>query len=442
MTRGYTWIWFVGATAMLAPVALGFGGGDFVGAIILLLAFVPALTSKDLHANPRVAAAFIVVMLAHTAVATLDATVAPTLGAEMDAAGYHADARDFAASHAIDPDYARLPPEQPYVALLGYTYRFLGASLLLGNALSVLMIALACVLLVKIARQMDLDGNVGTLLLFGLLPSGVMMGSVTLREAYQQALMLLALNAVLRMRGGRWRWSVVVLAAVVPLSIIHEGLPLYSGYFVTCAFIWAAPPRAGRRQVWRLAGALAAIAVMAVIASTVGSTAVDAVENGTAFEYADHYRHVGENIDARTVYGLRLDTSSALGLAATVPVVFVEYMLAPFPWQVQNLFDVEALAEAILRLTLIIAALVSWRRARGLQRSQLALLLWLYFGMELLWSLGTINWGTSIRHHLPGFALLALAGGPLIVRAVGDLAARSARGFPLPGPRGSKSQVR
>jgi len=30
--------------------------------------------------------------------------------------------------------------------------------------------------------------------------------------------------------------------------------------------------------------------------------------------------------------------------------------------------------------------------------------------MEGIWSLGTVNWGTSIRHHLPALGLLLVVG--------------------------------
>jgi hypothetical protein len=32
-----------------------------------------------------------------------------------------------------------------------------------------------------------------------------------------------------------------------------------------------------------------------------------------------------------------------------------------------------------------------------------------YFAQELIWSIGTVNWGTSVRHHMPSFGLLLFA---------------------------------
>jgi hypothetical protein len=32
-----------------------------------------------------------------------------------------------------------------------------------------------------------------------------------------------------------------------------------------------------------------------------------------------------------------------------------------------------------------------------------------YFILELIWSMGTVNWGTALRHHIPSFGLLVIA---------------------------------
>ena len=31
-----------------------------------------------------------------------------------------------------------------------------------------------------------------------------------------------------------------------------------------------------------------------------------------------------------------------------------------------------------------------------------------YLALESIWSLGTINWGSSIRHHLPSYGILLI----------------------------------
>jgi hypothetical protein len=90
-------------------------------------------------------------------------------------------------------------------------------------------------------------------------------------------------------------------------------------------------------------------------------------------------------------------------------------MFAPFPWQVENVKDVYALLESMLRIVLLVFAVSSWRRSSGEVRSCYSFLLIIYLGMELMWALGTISWGTAIRHHVPGYSVIVLLGVPGLI---------------------------
>ena len=35
--------------------------------------------------------------------------------------------------------------------------------------------------------------------------------------------------------------------------------------------------------------------------------------------------------------------------------------------------------------------------------------------MELVWAMGTINWGTATRHHVPGYSVIVLLGVPGLI---------------------------
>jgi len=53
-------------------------------------------------------------------------------------------------------------------------------------------------------------------------------------------------------------------------------------------------------------------------------------------------------------------------------------------------------------------AMVAWYKTKGREQKQVAFLLLIYLMMSALWSLGTINYGTSIRHHLVSYWILVL----------------------------------
>jgi hypothetical protein len=102
-------------------------------------------------------------------------------------------------------------------------------------------------------------------------------------------------------------------------------------------------------------------------------------------------------------------------------MVFVEYMFAPFPWQVENAKDVWALLESMLRFVLLFFAVYTWRRSSGEVRSCYGFLLIVVLGLELGWALGTANWGTAARHHVVGHSVIVLLGAPGLILFIREL---------------------
>jgi hypothetical protein len=397
--------------------------GDIAGGLLLASAFLPIFASRELDADGKLAFAFLAVVFVHAAVAVVNSSFSTTLGADVDAVYFHDDATAFV--QGLDQSWHVEIGNPTFTQLLALAYTVFSPSLLLGSAMSVVAFATSCVVFANILAAMETPRRAGTLLLFGLLPSGIMFLSVPLRESYEQLFLLIAIYAALQLRRRGARWIVPLVGAAGGLALWHMGLPIFSAFFIISAVAWAAKRDARLGSVQRVVGLVfGAVVVLAAWRLSGSAGALDAVANGQAFEFADNYRHFGTVVEARATYGMILDTSTPFSIAQTLPVVFFEYMFAPFPWQVGNLLDVDALFEGLLRLALIISAAVAWRRAREPLRGQVALLLWLYFGLQLLWAMGTVNWGTAIRHHLLGTGLLVAAGGPLLVETAARLVRR------------------
>jgi hypothetical protein len=213
------------------------------------------------------------------------------------------------------------------------------------------------------------------------------------------------------------------------LALLHHALALYAICMIIISVYWGVVSRKKgvrwTRQVrFFFAGLLVACVIMLTqkmgwfISSgyesffSMPAQALELVEvfRQESLKVRDHFGN-----QARSTYGVMLDTSSVFGLVKTIPIIFVQYMFAPFPWQVGNVKDVYALLESILRFALLFFAVYSWRRSSGEVRSYYNFLLIIFLGMELMWALGTINWGTAIRHHVPGYSVIVLLGVPGLI---------------------------
>jgi hypothetical protein len=303
-----------------------------------------------------------------------------------------------------------------YTHSLGFLYRAFGASLIFGKGLSVLAFTLSCIVLVRLVSLLDLGRfRIGIILLFGLLPSAVIFRSVTLRESWQALFFLLLVYWAIRLqkRPGILIFSFMLMSAFC-MAPLHPGLKLYAMYLIVISIFWGI---FGRKNGVRLARHLRFLFAGLLIAGVIMLTQKMGwyMKIGPALELAERYREEAVAVLGRTSYGVMLDTSSVVGLVKTIPIVFVQYMFAPFPWQVGHVKDFLALLESMLRFVLLFFAVFSWRRSSGEVRSCYNFLIIIILGMELVWALGTINWGTAIRHRVPGYSVIVLLGAPGLI---------------------------
>ena len=91
----------------------------------------------------------------------------------------------------------------------------------------------------------------------------------------------------------------------------------------------------------------------------------------------------------------------------TVPVDmllrYALYLLAPLPWTMRGPFDLIGFADAALRVALMVGA---WRQR---QNATVAAMLLMAVGIQFCFSMGTLNWGTAMRHHYVSLAPLVVA---------------------------------
>ena len=145
------------------------------------------------------------------------------------------------------------------------------------------------------------------------------------------------------------------------------------------------------------------------------------ISQGEAIEYASTYRQKGEK-GARAEYAVKLDPGSPLKFALSLPPVYAYYMLSPFPWQVRTALDLFAALDGLLRLVLIAFAFLALRKPpAGTPAGIPRFLLILYFSMSMLWSMGTINYGTAMRHHIVPYWILVVLGAPPLFERLGRI---------------------
>lgn len=383
---------------------------------MLISSFLMIVFAREAREKPRVAFALFFVLVLHHLVALTNAYVTTTIGAEGDAIGLH----EIAAGLSVTLKYT------PYDQFLKFFYSLFGASHLFGEELSVLAFLISCFIFLKICRLLDLsEWSAPLLVLFGALPSMVFFGSVTLREPWQILFFILAVyyGLLFQLHGKK---SGLLLSAIFALAMgpFHVGLLVYAGFMIFIISYWLMYRNKDCLLVSKRRVVVAGVLLILFLTGMLGIQLLTQVHDYTGLKSLSYmgivdavksYRTGGMSIYARTNYAVALDASSWSSLASSTILIFLYYMFAPFPWQIENFMDLYAAIESLLRLCLIIFAIIAWRRAAGVQRRTFTLLLVLYFSMEFLWSVGTMNYGTAMRHHIVGYWLIVIMGGPGLI---------------------------
>ena len=401
---------------------------DWPGYLLILLSFYIVRRFRKKWKDDNLTLALYFVLAMHHVIALTNAYLFTFKGADADAQRFHRLAVEWAASGKLSVTGGA----EFYQQLLGIFYRIISPSHLFGEELSIIAFLFSCLVLIKLIHLINFEKyQVGLLLMFGLLPTNLVLCSVTLRESYQILFFMLAVYWGLRFYLEPTKGAMIfcVFSAII-MGCFHRALILYMLFLLPVLFLWfpkqvsSSPDSRWRfsRKRFIVIGAILiliiGVLIIGVLLEIQGLGALASVFSGKGLKYAADYRTrlmFEKSPDARANYGIMLDTSSLGALIKTSSLVYIYYLFAPFPWQVTNWLDIYALTESLLRFILIIFSLIYWYKADGVKRRIWGLFLIIYFSMTFLWSTGTVNYGTSIRHHLLTNWIIVIAGGSRLI---------------------------
>ena len=328
----------------------------------------------------------------------------PSFGANADAATYHRHAVNFARDTA-PPDTNFAAYTYPY--LLGLVYRVTGESVLVGSLLSCVawlasaLVLLAMMQLLRVPVMVQAAG----MAVYAVLPSSVIWTSVTLREPYQLLCVNLAMYSALRVilvRDARY-WAGLIAAAIMAayLHAVVAAFALFVIALTILVLLWRAPLTPAVRLAIL---AVTAAAVVALVVTLFGAVFRYDLKDGP-LSAVENYLEKGM-YPARSNYRISATIGSWLGLLLFVPLSILQYLFEPMPWNINAWIDAGYVAENIVRAIMIGAMIAALLRLRGEQRLQVAVMFTAYLCLESLWAIGTLNWGTAARHHLPAAGIL------------------------------------
>lgn len=332
---------------------------------------------------------------------------APSFGADLDALSFHLTAVEYAQNPTLD----EFRIGWIYTNFLGLFYYVTTDSLFLGNLLSCIAWLGSALILASCLRILSVERSVQAkvMLVYALLPSSIMFTAVTLREPYQLLFVNLAIYAVLKIYLHRaFKHWFTLIFAIIGTGSLHAGL-LAFGILLFAGTLLLVSMRGKKEISWPRLGLVGAVAAVVLWYgfSLFGNIFYNLDEGlGSVIEV---YQQGALGVDARAHYKSDVQISGLGGLLIFMPVALFQYLFEPFPWHISAASDIVLVSENILRGWLIWKAWKAVYIAPAQQRRVLLFVFISYLVIETIWSIGTINWGTAVRHHLPAWGLLLLA---------------------------------
>jgi hypothetical protein len=302
-----------------------------------------------------------------------------------------------------------------YAQFIGVFYRFFGASEFVSVQINILALFTVGIILNRFLKTQGVRYRERMLCIFivGFWPTMVPRGAASMREP----LMILSFIWIfyeivnIQYRPALVRYVSLLSASFLGFSLHKAGAILVPVFLLFGGLYWAkSKTGSGQKSLYLLA--LTGGGIILVLAAQGSATLFDVAglrelnsllnqDTETIGGILDHKANISE----RASYHSTVDISSLLSMFLTMPMVFLNYMLQPFPQNVDNIYDVVAFFEVIVRVCLL-GFLI---RERAHLSKETWLLLLFYAASCFLWAAGTTNWGTAQRHHLTTNWMLFLA---------------------------------
>ncbi len=332
----------------------------------------------------------------------------PSFGADADAIGFHYNAVEF--SNTIDI-FGSLQGHQYYSFFLGFIYFLTSNSLFIGSFLSVIAWFFSAVILIRIMRMLSIrkSSQWKAMLIYALLPSSIMLTSITLREAYQLLAVNCAVYFSLKIYVQRlslyWVYLIMIIAI---MGILHRALFVTGFFILVSVFFLLNLNKYKRLSFGRVIVVMSIILFFTyygVVLFSIISYNFDDGLDGAVLKYQEGLIASGGG----SRYRSNIEIDGMVNFVFQLPVFLFQYLFEPMPWSIRRGIDGVSFIENLLRLWLINKALKSCFFKTQENKLLVKYVLILYLMTEIVWSTGVSTWGTALRHHIPSMGLLLIA---------------------------------
>lgn len=330
----------------------------------------------------------------------------PSFGAELDAVVFHKIAVEYSQNLTL----GEFRIGYIYSFFLGAFYAITTDSLFLGSLLSCITWLLSAIVLLKIIKLISINrkNQLRLIFIYSFLPSSLLYTSVTLREPYQLLFVnIIFYSALLIITTKSIRHWIKLFFGIISAGALHGALMAYG--IITTMLILFFSSISKRKKLSLGKILLATPFILLVFSYGLEIIGERAFQLGDGVSSAiEKQQEGGLSINARAKYKQSSGITGPLDLLIYIPISLFQYLFEPMPWRISSIIDIPIVLENILRFWLIWRAFKSLRQAPSHLYYPMIFCILSYFSIETIWSIGTLNWGTASRHHIPSLGILLI----------------------------------
>ena len=340
-----------------------------------------------------------------------------------DIENFHQTAREMLGLGAtINPFIAEeFTIDDTYSYFISLIYMLTTDSMYLTSILSCLVWFFSGYFLIKImdVLKLNLRRQKILFLIYILLPSSLLNTGVPLRESYELLAVNLSIYSSLQWYFQRnLKYLFVFFIGILLMGLMHIAMLVFGVILFIFTLILISFREDKSSYFFLLPTSL--LVLIPIFGFNYISQYLDYFVGqgleGSGAELADAVRlfQFGSIIDSgasRAQYAeLQLEIDGISGLLFFLPTALFQYLFEPMPWRNLSLVDYVLVLENLMRAIFIFFGVKGLFVLPSNQKKIIFFLLACYLSTELIWAVGTTNWGTASRHHVPSLGILLLIG--------------------------------
>jgi len=292
-------------------------------------------------------------------------------------------------------------------------------SIIVGGLFSAFIWLLSALIILQITKDLKFsdEDRFFCLIIYCFFPSSILITSVMLREVFQLLFVNLAFFFLIKsFISSKLKSVLLFVLSIITLVIaaqFHKGLVIFAPLSVILSIIYLAILGVDKLKI---PNKKILITSMLIFISFCLVITIKFKLESINFQYDEFISKMIERLEnqnnnqhySRASYIHIIEMENILDIIFFIPEMFINYFIQPIPSYIDTFGDYIAFFENILRIAFI-AFCIFFSFNKDVPNRKIFILLFLNFLLlELVWSIGTVNYGTAIRHHIPGLGLILI----------------------------------